>query len=115
MSDMQELADAIMADWGEPAVYRADGEDPGLPVTVRRKPCQLALDERTRMYLVEISVRATEVPKPDYGDTFEMDGEIWTLRGLPDGDTEIMSHARGVLWQLILTRDARPTLRGGIA
>lgn len=105
--DMQELANAIMADWGVPALYRPTGQDPAEEVTVRCKPRFVVVGaQKTRV--MDISVRATEVAMPEYGDTFEIDGELWRLSALPSGDSEINSHACGALWQLTLVRDARP-------
>lgn len=110
-ADMAAMADDLMATLGVPATYRAGGTGDGVAVTVRCKPRQVMLDERIRMHVMEISVRAADVADPDYGDTFEIDGATWTIKGLPVGDGEIKSHAMGALWQLVLTRDARPTRR----
>ena len=111
--DMAAMADDIMATLGVPATYRAGGAGDGVAVTVRCKPHMVMLDERVRMHVMEISVRASEVAAPEYGDTFDIGGALWTLKGLPVGDGEIRDHAMGTIWQLTLTRDARPTLRGG--
>ena len=114
-TDMQAMADDLMRQFGVPATYKAGGAGEGVAVTVRCKPRRVALDERIRMHVMEISVRASEVQAPDYGDTFEIGGVTWAIKGLPTGESEITDHAMGALWQLVLTRDARPTLRGGVA
>lgn len=114
-ADMAAMADDIMATLGVPATYRAGGAGDGVAVTVRCKPRRRMTNASRTFLLMEISVRATEVSDPQFGDTFEIGPDVWSLSSLPLEFYEITDHAMGALWQLALTRDARPTLRGGTA
>jgi len=112
--DMIAIADDMMLMLGVPATYIAQGSVlPGVAVTVRCKPKRTMTQERGRMLVMEISVRATEVETPAFGDTFEIGGESWKLSSLPLEFYEISSHAMGALWQLVLIKDAVSTGRGG--
>lgn len=106
-ADMQFMADDIMRNWGTPAVYRPGGKDPGVELTVRCKPRSI-IAAGQKMHVMDISVRSVEAAAPEYGDTFEIAGEVWRLAALPTGDSEINSHACGALWQLTVVRAARP-------
>lgn len=115
-SDMQAVADDLMRMFGVAATYVAVGSDPDddpVAVTVRCKPKRLMTMERGRMWVMEISVRSSEVSAPNFGDVFTIDGEVWKLSTLPLEFYEISSHAGGALWQLTLVKDAISTGRGG--
>lgn len=117
--DMTALADALMDTYGQPAEYRPGGDEGmTMPVTLRCKPQRVLAWERRMLRIMDISVRATDVPTPYYGDVFVVHGQAWTISALPVDSlagAEITSHAGGVLWQIIVMQDAIPTLRGGLA
>lgn len=106
--DMAAMADDLMATLGVPATYRAGGAGDGVAVTVRCKPTRRMTGQSRTFLVMEISVRATEVDDPQFGDVFVIGSETWNLSSLPLEFCEIASHAMGALWQLTLTRDARP-------
>lgn len=115
-ADMQAIADDLMRMFGVPATYVAIGADPDdepVECTVRCKPKRLMTMERGRMWVMEISVRSSEVAEPNFGDVFTIDGDAWKLSSLPLDSDEIASHAGGALWQLTLVKDAISTGRGG--
>lgn len=111
--DMQAIADQLMRDFGVPAIYKASGDWQDVNCTVRCKPKRLMTMERGRMWVMEISVRSSEVAGPNFGDTFTIDGEVWKLSTMPLEFYEISSTAMGALWQLTLVKDAVSTGRGG--
>ena len=111
--DMAAMADDLMAGFGVPATYRAGGTGDGVAVTVRCKPVRRMTNESRTFLVMEISVRSTEVETPNFGDVFVIGADEWKLSSLGLEFYEIASHAMGTIWQLTLTRDARPTLRGG--
>ena len=114
-ADMQAIADDLMRMFGVPAKYRASGDGAWeeIDVTVRCKPKRMMTMERGRMWVMEISVRSSEVAEPIFGDVFTIEGEAWKLSSLPLEFYEITSHAGGALWQLTLVGDAISTGRGG--
>ena len=107
-TDMQAIADDLMSMFGVPATYKAGGAGDGAAVVVRCKPKQTIWDGSKRLKTMEISVRSSEVADPEYGDTFEIDGDEWKISGLSPDKSGIASHAGGALWQLALVMDARP-------
>ena len=118
--DMTALADALMETYGQPAEYRPGGDEGrARTVTVRCKPQRLVSWERRMLRMMDLSVRAAEVHNPYYGDVLVVSGIAWTLAALPVDSgmsgAEIVSHAGGALWQLLVTQDSLPTLRGGVA
>jgi len=114
-SDMQAIADDLMAMLGVPATYQAAGTGAleAVPVTVRCKPKRRMKSEGRTFLVMEISVRSSEVAEPNFGDTFTIGGEVWKLSSLPLEFYEISEHAQGALWQLVLVKDAVSTGRGG--
>ena len=117
--DMTALADALMDTYGQPAEYRPGGDEGmAVQVTVRCKPQRVLAWERRMLRIMDISVRAADVPTPYYGDVFVVHGLAWTISALPVdtlAGAEIASHAGGALWQIIVMQDSVPTLRGGLA
>ena len=105
--DMLAMADDLMATLGVSATYKSAGTGPDTPVTVRVKPERVVVQDGRKFRAVDISVRSSEILDPDYGDVFIIGPSSWVLRSL-DEVSAINSHAMGALWQLTLTRDARP-------
>lgn len=114
-SDMQAIADDLMAMLGVPATYQANGTGAweAVDVTVRCKPKRRMTSEGRTFLVMEISVRSSEVAEPNFGDVFTIGGEAWKLSSLPLEFYEISEHAQGALWQLVLVKDAISTGRGG--
>lgn len=112
-TDMQAIADDLMRTFGVEATYKAGGGWEGAQVTVRCKPKRLMTMERGRMWVMEISVRSSEVSAPNFGDVFTISAEDWKLSSLPLEFYEINSTAMNTLWQLVLVKDAISTGRGG--
>lgn len=114
--DMVAMANDMMSTFGVAATYLPSGGDPdddAVAVTVRCKPQYVMVTDRGRMRVMDVSVRASEVSAPDFGDTFTIDGAAWKLSALPDGASEINSTAMGALWQLTLVKDPVSSGRGG--
>jgi hypothetical protein len=109
--NIQAIADDLMSKFGVPAVYRAGGAGDGVAVTVRCKTEQVQIKNGAKAHTLGISVRVSEVASVDYGDTFEIDGQLWVLDSTPLDICDIRRTTGGTLWDLSLTRDARPAGR----
>lgn len=76
---------------GLDALFRRGGEGAAIPVRViRRAPDRLSAFNDGRMLTdtIFIDVRRSEVECVQSGDTFEIDGEIFEVRGDPARDSE---------------------------
>lgn len=111
--DMQAMADDLMRMFGVAATYKAGGTGEGVAVVVRKKPMRRMTSDGRTFLVMEISVRATEVGAPNFGDVFTIGTEEWKLSSLPLEFYEITSTAMETLWQLVLVKDAISTGRGG--
>lgn len=95
---MSAIAAAVDLLFGDPnisaeALYRAGGGDvvPGISVRViRRAPDQFASfgDGRFVVDTVLFDIRVAEAPDLADGDTLEIAGDFFTIRGEPRRDTE---------------------------
>lgn len=73
------------------ALWREDGVGAGVPVRVMRSAPDDVIEwreSRARVGTVFIDVRVSEAATLAKGDTFEIDGAIFTVTGAPERDTE---------------------------
>lgn len=107
--DMIAIADQLMADFGVPATYLAQGsEDPAVDVTVRCKPKMKVADGHKTVTAMGITVRSSEVADPGFGDVFTVDGVAWKVSTLHPDFSRIKTDAAGALWTMGVVTDARP-------
>ncbi|MBU0995969.1 MAG: hypothetical protein KJ737_26035 [Proteobacteria bacterium] len=52
----------------------------------------------------KIRVRKSDIPDPELPGTIEIDGNLWTITGIIEGDGE-------TLWDLSIKRDIKPTFK----
>ena len=83
------------------ALYRAGGADPGIPVRlIIRRPDRIGEfgDTRIASETATFDARTSEIAEPAEGDTLDVEGVTYVIRGTPVRDAE----------RLIWTIEARP-------
>jgi hypothetical protein len=103
MTNFAAAIDALFSDpnLARDALYRADGADPGIAVSIIvRRPDRIGDfgDTRIASETATFDVRTSEVAEPAGSDTLEIDRVTYVIQGTPVGDAE----------RLVWTIEARP-------